>query len=65
MRKDKQIIYLLVGVVACEGDVVLFAFQNYEDAVKKLNELDAKEDKFIYCDYEVHSFELMQSSTMN
>ena len=57
MKKDKQIIYLVVGVIAYEGETVLHAFINRQDAERKLNALDAGEN-FIYNHYEIQPIEL-------
>ena len=64
MKKDKQKIYLVVGVVAYEGDIVLFAFKDRKAAERKLNALDAGEN-FIYNHYEINPIELIETSTMN
>ena len=53
-----QIIYLIVGVVAYEGEIVLFAFKDIDSAQKKLNELESSNDKDIYCRYEINQIEL-------
>ena len=65
MRKDNITIYLVVGVVAYEGDIVLFAFKDRKAAERKLVNLESMEDKFIYSHYEIQPIELIETSSMN
>ena len=65
MKNHKTMIYLLVGIIAYEGDEVLFAFKNKKYAESKLDSLKVDEEKFGYSSYEIQEIELIETSTMN
>ena len=65
MKNHKTIIYLLVGVIAYEGDDVLFAFNSRQDAESKLDSLEVDEGKTGYSRYEIQEIELIETSSMN
>ena len=58
MKKDKVIIYLVLGIMPYEGETVLHAYANRQDAERKLDALEIDEAKTGYSRYEIQPIEL-------
>ena len=56
---NMQIIYLVVGVIAYEGDVTLFAYKSKQDAETKLSQLERIAESVLYSRYEIQTIGLM------